>query len=172
MPTKTIAYLRVSTDKQADRGVSLDAQRAKVAAYAELYDLELAEVIVDAGESAKSLDRPGLQRALGMLKRGEGSPASNRARVGRVTPSRGLGSPGQKPQIRRQAERRSNLGTWGGLLSSHWQGPERTPAPPEDEKPENIDLRRGPLPVNEASGYALQLAQGLSAAHEKGSGSA
>jgi DNA invertase Pin-like site-specific DNA recombinase len=33
--------------------------------------LELLEVIVDAGESAKSLDRPGLQRALGMLKRGE-----------------------------------------------------------------------------------------------------
>ncbi len=39
MPTKTIAYLRVSTDKQADRGVSLDAQCAKVKAYAELYDL-------------------------------------------------------------------------------------------------------------------------------------
>ena len=39
--------------------------------YAELYDLELAEVIVDAGESAKHLDRPGLQRALAMLKRGE-----------------------------------------------------------------------------------------------------
>jgi DNA invertase Pin-like site-specific DNA recombinase len=38
MPTRTIAYLRVSTDKQADRGVSLDAQRAKVKAYAELYD--------------------------------------------------------------------------------------------------------------------------------------
>jgi hypothetical protein len=51
--------------------VSLDAQRAKVKAYAELYDLELAEVIVDAGESAKSLDRPGLKRALGMLKAGE-----------------------------------------------------------------------------------------------------
>jgi site-specific DNA recombinase len=70
MPTKTIAYLRVSTEKQADRGVSLDAQRAKVLAYAGLYDLELLEVIVDAGESAKSLDRPGLQRALGMLKAG------------------------------------------------------------------------------------------------------
>ena len=38
MPTKTIAYLRVSTDKQTDRGVSLDAQRAKAAAYAQLYD--------------------------------------------------------------------------------------------------------------------------------------
>jgi hypothetical protein len=71
MPTRTIAYLRVSTDKQADRGVSLDAQRAKATAYAELYDLELVEVIVDAGESAKSLDRPGLKRALGMLKAGE-----------------------------------------------------------------------------------------------------
>src|SRR5258708_35176721 len=71
MPTRTIAYLRVSTDKQADRGVSLDAQRAKGKAYAELYDLELIELIVDAGESAKSLERPGLQRALGMLKRGE-----------------------------------------------------------------------------------------------------
>ena len=71
MPTKTIAYLRVSTDKQADRGVSLDAQRAKLRAYAELYELDLVEIIVDAGQSAKSLDRPGLQRALAMLKVGE-----------------------------------------------------------------------------------------------------
>jgi site-specific DNA recombinase len=69
--TRTIAYLRVSTEKQAGRGVSLDAQRAKVAAYAQLYDLDLIEVIVDAGESAKTLDRPGLQRALAMLKAGE-----------------------------------------------------------------------------------------------------
>jgi len=71
MPTKTIAYLRVSTEKQADRGVSLDVQRAKLKAYAELYELELVEVIVDAGHSAKSLDRPGLQRALRMLKDGD-----------------------------------------------------------------------------------------------------
>jgi site-specific DNA recombinase len=68
--TRTIAYLRVSTDKQADKGVSLDAQRAKVAAYAQLYDLDIAEVIVDKGESAKTLNRPGLQRALAMLKSG------------------------------------------------------------------------------------------------------
>ena len=68
--TRTVAYLRVSTEKQADRGVSLDAQRAKVQAYAELYDLALVAIEVDAGESAKSLDRPALQRALAMLKRG------------------------------------------------------------------------------------------------------
>src|SRR5215472_16525778 len=66
--TRAVAYLRVSTDKQADKGVSLEAQRAKVEAYAQLYDLELVEVVVDAGASAKTLDRPGLQSALQMLK--------------------------------------------------------------------------------------------------------
>lgn len=65
--TKTIGYIRVSTDKQADKGVSLDAQREKLEAYAKLYDLDLVDVIVDAGESAKTLNRPGLERALSML---------------------------------------------------------------------------------------------------------
>src|SRR3974377_1367514 len=71
MPTPTVAYLRVSTDKQADRGIRLDAQRAKAEAYAALYDLQLVEVVVDAGASAKTLDRPGLQRALAMLREGK-----------------------------------------------------------------------------------------------------
>jgi DNA invertase Pin-like site-specific DNA recombinase len=65
--TRTVAYLRVSTEKQVEKGVSLEAQRAKVDAYAALYDLDLVEVIVDAGATAKSLDRDGLQRALNML---------------------------------------------------------------------------------------------------------
>jgi len=69
--TRTVAYVRVSTDKQADRGVSLEAQEAKIRAYAELYGLELVEVIVDAGLSAKTLDRPGLSRALAMLRSGD-----------------------------------------------------------------------------------------------------
>lgn len=69
--TRTVAYLRVSTDKQADHGISLDAQRAKVEAYASLYDLELVAVEVDAGHSAKSLDRPALQAAIARLRRGE-----------------------------------------------------------------------------------------------------
>lgn len=68
--TRTVAYVRVSTDKQADHGVSLDAQQAKIRAYAGLYGLELVDVIVDAGVSAKTLERPGLQRALGMLRDG------------------------------------------------------------------------------------------------------
>lgn len=68
--TRVVAYLRVSTDKQADKGVSLDAQAAKVDQYAALYELDLVEVVIDAGVSAKSLDRPGLTKALGLLKSG------------------------------------------------------------------------------------------------------
>jgi site-specific DNA recombinase len=69
--TRAIAYVRVSTDKQADHGVSLEAQESKVRAYAALYDLDLVDVVVDAGASAKTLDRPGLTRVLAMVKRGE-----------------------------------------------------------------------------------------------------
>lgn len=69
--TRTVAYLRVSTEKQAERGFSLDAQEAKVRLYAQLYDLDVVDVVVDAGASAKTLDRPGLQRALAMLRSGE-----------------------------------------------------------------------------------------------------
>ncbi len=68
---KVIGYTRVSTDEQAATGVSLAAQAEKLTAYAALYGLEIVEMIEDAGESAKSLKRPGLQRALGLLKAGQ-----------------------------------------------------------------------------------------------------
>jgi site-specific DNA recombinase len=67
---KAIGYARVSTDKQADRGVSLEAQTAKVQAMAAVQDAELVEVIVDAGESAKSLNRPGMERLLSLVDSG------------------------------------------------------------------------------------------------------
>jgi site-specific DNA recombinase len=69
--TRVVGYVRVSLDKQAEHGVSLDAQEEKLRAYATLYGLELVALISDEGESAKSLERPGLQRALGMLEAGE-----------------------------------------------------------------------------------------------------
>lgn len=64
---KVVAYIRVSTEEQATSGQSLDAQRAKASAYAGLYDLELVEIIEDAGVSAKTLKRSGLEKALTML---------------------------------------------------------------------------------------------------------
>jgi DNA invertase Pin-like site-specific DNA recombinase len=68
--TRAVGYIRVSTEKQADHGVSLEAQHTKLTAYAQLYDIELVDVVVDAGVSAKTLDRPGLQRALSLLRKG------------------------------------------------------------------------------------------------------
>jgi len=68
---RVIGYLRVSTEEQAVDGVSLAAQRQKVTAYAALYELELVEIIEDAGESGKSLVRPGLTRALGLIRAGK-----------------------------------------------------------------------------------------------------
>ncbi len=68
---KVIGYIRVSTDEQAQGGHSLGAQRAKLEQYAALYDMELVDVVVDAGVSAKTLDRPGLHQALAALKSGK-----------------------------------------------------------------------------------------------------
>src|SRR5579862_8619657 len=64
---RAIGYVRVSTEKQADFGISLEAQTAKVRAMAVVQGCELAEVIVDAGESAKNLKRPGMERLLGLV---------------------------------------------------------------------------------------------------------
>jgi DNA invertase Pin-like site-specific DNA recombinase len=61
----SLAYLRVSTEKQADKGVSLEAQRARVQAYAALYDVTLVEVIVDAAVSAKTLGEAWTREGVG-----------------------------------------------------------------------------------------------------------
>ena len=66
-----VGYVRVSTDGQADRGVSLDAQAEKIRAMATVHDAELVDVIVDGGESGKSLQRPGIQRLIEMVDRRE-----------------------------------------------------------------------------------------------------
>src|SRR6266849_1403033 len=68
---KTIGYVRVSTDKQADHGVSLEAQAEKIRAMAVVHNAELIDIIVDGGESAKSLNRPGMARLLTLVDAGE-----------------------------------------------------------------------------------------------------
>lgn len=67
---RVIGYVRVSTEEQAREGVSLAAQEQKLRAYAELYELDLVEIIADAGQSARTLKRPGLIRALATLDGG------------------------------------------------------------------------------------------------------
>ena len=67
----TIGYVRVSTDRQAEQGVSLETQEAKIRAMATVQGADLIDVVVDGGESAKSLNRPGLQRIMTLVNSGK-----------------------------------------------------------------------------------------------------
>lgn len=68
IPLKVYGYIRVSTEDQAKEGLSLDAQKAKIQAYAHLNDLELLDIIADEGFSGKTLDRPGVKRLLDLVQ--------------------------------------------------------------------------------------------------------
>jgi site-specific DNA recombinase len=65
---KAIGYCRVSTNEQSKEGCSLQNQREKLAAYAMLNDIDLVEIIEDAGISAKNLNREGIQRVIELSK--------------------------------------------------------------------------------------------------------
>lgn len=68
---QAVGYIRVSSEDQAQSGLSLEHQRAKIEAYALATDLHLVGVIEDAGKSGKSLNREGVQKVLSMVRRGE-----------------------------------------------------------------------------------------------------
>ena len=62
---EAVAYVRVSTEDQAQEGVSLAAQRSKLRAWCDLHDHDLITIHEDAGISGASAEkRPGLQAAL------------------------------------------------------------------------------------------------------------
>ena len=65
-----IGYVRVSTQEQVTDGVSLDAQRDRLRAYCKDHAIKLIDIKVDEGISGGTLERPGLQAALQMLRRG------------------------------------------------------------------------------------------------------
>ncbi len=68
---KAVGYIRVSTSEQALEGISLDNQKAKINAYCQLHDLDLTEVIEDAGKSGKNLNREGVEALLAKIRRKE-----------------------------------------------------------------------------------------------------
>lgn len=81
-----IGYIRVSTEGQAQDGVSLDMQRAKIEAWAMLNDYELTAVHVDAGISGKSAaNRPGLQAAMNDCRKGSALVVYSLSRLARST---------------------------------------------------------------------------------------
>lgn len=65
---KVVGYCRVSTDMQAESGLSLDAQREQILAYAKLRGWLVIKILVDPGYSGKNKDRPALQELLTLVK--------------------------------------------------------------------------------------------------------
>jgi len=62
-----VGYARVSTEEQAREGVSLEAQRARIEAWAQGNDTPLIGFFEDAGISgSRTENREGLQKAIGM----------------------------------------------------------------------------------------------------------
>ncbi|HCA5286881.1 recombinase family protein [Acinetobacter nosocomialis] len=83
---KAIGYVRVSTDKQAEEGISIDAQIAKIKAWASLNDYELVHLYSDEGISGASLNkREGMLQALASVKKGMAFICYSLSRISRDT---------------------------------------------------------------------------------------
>lgn len=70
---KAIGYVRVSTEDQANEGISLEAQAERIKNYCSAKGWELSGIVKDAGFSGKDTNRPGLQSILKQCKRRNGS---------------------------------------------------------------------------------------------------
>ncbi len=65
--SEAVGYIRVSTEEQAREGVSLDAQKARIEAWAQANETTLIGFFEDAGISgARSENREGLLKAIGL----------------------------------------------------------------------------------------------------------
>lgn len=67
---KTYGYIRVSSAQQAESGLSLEAQEAKIRAQAAVSDIFIDDIVSDAGKTAKNVQRPGLERVMSEIKAG------------------------------------------------------------------------------------------------------
>lgn len=82
---KAHGYIRVSTAGQVEDGVSLDAQVAKIRAWADLNGYQLGEIFSDAGISGAKANRPGLAAALDAVERGDALVVYSLSRLARNT---------------------------------------------------------------------------------------
>lgn len=64
MKTLVVGYVRVSTEEQAGKGISLEAQEEKIRQWAALHDADSLSIHRDEGVSGKSMKRAGLRTAL------------------------------------------------------------------------------------------------------------
>lgn len=69
-PYLIAAYIRVSTDEQAEQGISIPAQKSRLAAYCQAQSWEIYDYYIDDGYSGKDLERPGMRRLIDDVQAG------------------------------------------------------------------------------------------------------
>jgi len=174
-----VGYARVSTHEQATTGASLDAQKADIQRYCELYRLELVEVICEEGSGKDLQERPGLQRALAML--GQGAEGIVITKLDRLTRSvrdlatlleryfdagRSLDTPAILASVGEQIDTRSPAGRLMlHILASvsQWEREvigERTKRGLAQRKAEGVVLGRPRFGKHEAEGAIVARVQG------------
>ena len=67
---RAVGYVRVSSDEQAQHGISVEAQREILRAWAVMRQVGEIAIYEDPGFSGKNMQRPALQRLLGDLREG------------------------------------------------------------------------------------------------------
>ena len=85
---RAICYIRVSSESQVIKGVSLEAQESKARAWAALHDIAPTDVLIftDAGLSGGRADnRPALQEALATVRQGDALVVYSLSRLARST---------------------------------------------------------------------------------------
>ena len=68
MTHTVIGYVRVSSDEQAASGLSIASQEERIRAYCAAREWTLAGIVVDAGVSAKTLERPGMDKVRQLMR--------------------------------------------------------------------------------------------------------
>ena len=107
---RAVAYVRVS--KETESGLSLAHQEEKCRQLASLHEYTLVDVIVDDGESGKSLDRPGIRRVLALVRANRSTRSSSPSWTGSRAPSRTWPSCSSgSPPARSAGERGRSLDT-------------------------------------------------------------
>jgi site-specific DNA recombinase len=62
--TKVAAYLRVSTEEQAEQNISLPAQKSRLIQYCQARDWDIHDFYSDDGHTGKNLDRPAMKKLI------------------------------------------------------------------------------------------------------------
>lgn len=150
-PLRALLYVRVSTDEQAEHGVSLEAQEQALAAEAIRRGYEFT-VVREEGKSAKSIEgRDKLVEALDLLD-SHGADVLMAVRMDRL--SRDVGDVAT-------LMRRSKKKGWGIILSG-----ERIDTTPDGEFRTHLDAalaqrERGMIGLRTREGMAVRKAQGV-----------